>query len=156
VASIGVAAYLEPLGADSGALRVLPGSHRPEFGDALGTLEAAGMAADALPSHVIATEPGDLIFFDEHLFHASGGGGIRRQWRVDYLRDPVTTEAVDHARAYFAGIYPPDWDGRYDVDQYPTYGPDWRASGQPWVARLEALGVYELAEKQEAFMRSRR
>jgi Phytanoyl-CoA dioxygenase (PhyH) len=156
VASVGVAAYLEPLGADSGALRVLPGSHRPEFGKALGAHEAAGMAADALPSHAISTEPGDLIFFDEHLFHASSGGGVRRQWRVDYLRDPVTSEAVDHARGYFASIYPPDWDGRYDVDRYPTYGPDWRASEHPWVARLEALGVYELAEKQERFTRSRR
>jgi hypothetical protein len=156
VPSVGVAAYLEPLGADSGALRVLPGSHRPEFAAALAALEAAGMTADALPSHVISTEPGDLIFFDEHLFHASGGGGIRRQWRVDYLLDPVTTEAANHARAYFAGIYPPDWDGRYDVDRFPSYGPDWRAAGHPWVARLEALGVNELAAKQEAFMRSRR
>jgi len=35
VASVGVAAYLESLGAHNGALRVMPGSHRPEFGTAL-------------------------------------------------------------------------------------------------------------------------
>ncbi|PYP86855.1 MAG: hypothetical protein DMF61_11655 [Blastocatellia bacterium AA13] len=31
ISSVGFAAYLEPLGTDNGALRVLPGSHRPEF-----------------------------------------------------------------------------------------------------------------------------
>jgi Phytanoyl-CoA dioxygenase (PhyH) len=156
VASVGVAAYLESLDAGSGALRVIPGSHHPEFGDALRALGITGMPAGAVDSHVLVTEPGDLIFFDEHLFHASVGGGMRRQWRIDYLRDPVTAEAAVHAKAYFAGIYAPDWDGGYDVDRYPSYGPDWRASGHASVARLEALGVYELAEKQEAFSRSRR
>src|SRR5437868_633252 len=31
ISSVGFAAYLEPLGADNGALRVLPGSHRRSF-----------------------------------------------------------------------------------------------------------------------------
>jgi hypothetical protein len=42
-----------------------------------------------LPAHVIETEPGDLIVIDEHLFHASSGGAVRRQWRVDYLPVPA-------------------------------------------------------------------
>src|SRR5262245_46189075 len=33
VASIGLAAYLEPLTAENGAIRVLPGSHRSDLGD---------------------------------------------------------------------------------------------------------------------------
>jgi hypothetical protein len=37
-----------------------------------------------------------------------------------------------------------------------SYGPDWRHSSRKAVARLEALGVYELATAQDAFMRSRR
>jgi Phytanoyl-CoA dioxygenase (PhyH) len=156
VASVGVAAYLESLDAGSGALRVIPGSHHPEFTDALLALGISGMSAEDVVSHVIVTEPGDMILFDEHLFHSSVGGGVRRQWRIDYLRDPVTAEAAVHAKAYFAGIYPPDWDGGYDVDRYPSYGPDWRASGHTSVARLETLGVYELAERQEAFTRSKR
>lgn len=156
VASTGFAAYLEPLGAESGALRVLPGSHRPELTEALRAHGAAGMAATALPAHVLVTEPGDLIVFDEHLFHASSGGGARRQWRADYLRDPIGAEAEAHARSYFASIYPPDWDGGHDVDRYPSHGPDWQRSGRPSVARLAELGVYALAERQEAFARSRR
>lgn len=156
LASVGFVAYFEPVGAETGALQVLPGSHRPEFGDAIRALGATGMAAPALPAYVVVTEPGDMILLDEHLFHASFGGRTRRQWRVDYINAPVGAEAETHTKSYFASIYPPDWDGGYDVDQYPSYGPDWRHSGRPAVARLEALGVYELAATQEAFSRSRR
>jgi hypothetical protein len=156
VASVGFAAYLEPLRAETGALRVLPGSHRRDFAEALRALGAAGASAEALPAHVVATEPGDVIAFDEHLFHASAGGGARRQWRLDYLRDPADVEAEEHTRSYFRNIYPPDWDGGYDVDRYPSYGPDWQSSLRSSVARLGGLGVYELATRQEAHTRSRR
>lgn len=156
IASVGFAAYLEPLGEANGALRVLPGSHRAEFGDPIRAFGAAGMSAARLPSHVVVTEPGDVIAFDEHLFHGSSGGGERRQWRLDYLRDPMDAESENHVRSYFAGIFPPDWDGGHDVDRYPSYGADWRASARPSAARLGALGVYDLADRQEAFARTRR
>ena len=44
----------------------------------------------------------------------------------------------------------------YDVERYLSYGHDWRISGRPAVARLEALGVYDLAATQESFMRKKR
>jgi hypothetical protein len=102
------------------------------------------------------TEPGDLILLDEHHFHASFGGGTRRQWRVDFVNAPAGAEAEDLTKSYFADIYSPGWDGGYDVDRYPSYGPDWRNSSRAAVAQLEALGVYELAATQEAFMRRAR
>ena len=102
------------------------------------------------------TEPGDVIVLDEHLFHASFGGRTRRQWRVDFVKAPESAQEEDLTRSYFAALYPPDWDGGYDVDRYPSYGPDWRASSRPAVAQLDALGVYELAAAQEAFTRSMR
>jgi len=154
--SVGFLAYLEPLGAENGALRVLPGSHHPDFREALRGLRVDGTAASALPAHVVVTEPGDVILLHEHLFHASFGGGTRRQWRVDFVNAPVGAEAEELTRSYFAGLYAPDWDGGYDVDRYPSYGPDWRDSGRPAVAQLHALGVYELAAAQEAFTGSRR
>jgi hypothetical protein len=154
--SVGFLAYVEPLGADDGALRVLPGSHHPDFRDALHGLGFDRTAASALPAHVVVTEPGDLILLHEHLFHASFGGGTRRQWRVDFVNAPVDAEAEELTRSYFAKLYPSDWDGGYDVDRYPSYGPDWRNSGRPAVAQQAALGVYELAAAQEAFTRSRR
>jgi len=156
IASLGIVAYLESLGAESGALRVLPGSHRAEFAAALRSLGIAGKPAETQPSYAILTKPGDIIVFDEHLFHASFGGGTRRQWRVDYIADPANGEAEEQAKVYFRELYRADWDGGYDVDRYPSYGPDWRNSERASVARLEALGVYELAARQEAFARSRR
>jgi hypothetical protein len=152
---VGFLAYLEPVGADSGALRVLPGSHHPQFREAICGMGATCLRDLSLPGHVVATEPGDMVLLDERVLHASFGGGIRRQWRVDYLCAPTDTE-VTLTKSYFARLYPPDWDGGYDVDRYPSYGSDWRQSSRRAVARLEALGVYEVATAQEAFMRSRR
>ena len=153
IASIGFMTYLEPLGPENGALRVLPGSQLLERRNAIRALGGTGMPATELPSTVLATEPGDVIVFDEHLFHSSHGGIARRQWRIDYLRDPEDAATRNDTVAYYSNIYAPNWSGGYDVDRYPSYGPDWRASGRPAVARLEALGVYELAEKQELFTR---
>jgi len=89
-------------------------------------------------------------------FHASRDGGIRRQWRTDFVRDPVDAERERETIAYYAAIYSPDWDGGYDVDRFPSYGPDWRASGRRSVRRLEQLGVYDFAGKHESFMREKR
>jgi len=151
LASLGFLAYLEPVAAENGALRVLPGSHRAEFAAAIRALGVEGMAAAALPGHIVATEPGDVIVLDEHLLHASCGGGLRRQWRVDYVSAP--TDADRELKSYFEAIYPPDWDGGYDVARYPSYDHDWRHSTRPAAARLEVLGVYELAARQEASVR---
>ena len=93
---------------------------------------------------------------DEHLFHASSGGTIRRQWRVDYLRVPIDADDARHTKTYFENLYRVDWDGGYDVDRYPSYGFAWRNSGRAAVGQLEELGVYDLAAKQEEFTRSRK
>jgi hypothetical protein len=150
IASVGFAAYLEPLRAENGALRVVPRSHRGE-----GLALAAGtLAADS--GTTIDTDPGDVIVFDEHLLHSSSGGRDRRQWRVDFVADPLDPEAEARVRAWYANQHPPDWNGGYDVDRFPSYGAHWQASGRPWVERLRALGVYDAAAREEAFARSQR
>ena len=157
VTSIGFLAYCEPLDAQSGALRVIPGSHHREYGDAIRKLRiTAETALLEFQSLVVETQPGDLILMDEHLFHASYGGTARRQWRADYLRVPMDADEETNTRAYFANIYAPEWDGGYDVDRYPSYGAEWRNSGRPSAVHLGRLGVYDLAGKQEAFTRSRK
>jgi hypothetical protein len=159
VMSIGFVAYLEALSADTGALRVVPGSHRREIGDAVVASLAGGVSTrlpPSVPEVAVTTEPGDVIALDEHLIHASAGGAERRQWRVDYLRQPRSPDEEAASRVYVARVFPPDWDGGYDPDHFPSYGPDWLASGRTAVEHLRSLGVYPLASKQEAFMRSRR
>jgi hypothetical protein len=151
VRSLAFAFYLEPLSADEGALRVIPGSHRPELATAI-----EGNLADAsdLPSIAVPTVPGDAIVFDEHLFHASVGGGLRRQWRVDFVAD--APHANDTLTRYFARQYAPGWDGGYDVERFPSYGDHWRTLDPYWNKRLYELGAYAAAAAEESFVRARR
>lgn len=142
IRSLGLLAYLDPLGPESGALRVVPGSHRagwraPEPGDA----DWRG----ALPTHPVVSAPGDLIILDEHLTHGSFGGRERRQWRIDFIAD----EPGEALERWYAGQYPYGWDPGYDPDLYPSYGPELRALNPRWAARLEALGVLAMAEAHE-------
>jgi hypothetical protein len=139
--SIGIAFYLEPLTAATGALLVVPGSHLRE--------SAAIEEAIALP-----TVPGDAIMFDERLFHASHGGLLRRQWRVDFVADRPATD--DLLRAWFARQFSVGWDGGYDVARYPSYGAHFRALDARWNARLEALGAFAAAEAEESAALARR
>jgi hypothetical protein len=151
VRSVGFALYLEPLGAADGALRVLPGSHRAEYG---ATVAAYAAQAADMPSVAVPTVPGDVIAFDEHLYHASSGGDLRRQWRVDFVADVPGGE--DALRAYFAGQYSSAWDGGYDVVRFPSYGDHWRTIDPRWNERLGELGAYGAAAAEEAAVRARR
>jgi hypothetical protein len=149
--SIGCLAYLEPLTARSGALRVLPGSHHPDYGDAVAAVDGEDRPGVALP-----TVPGDVIVVDERLFHCTVGGSRRRrrQWRVDFVADDPGAD--DLLRAYFAGQHSAEWDGGYDLERYPSYGPGWRALDRRWDARLDALGAYEAGRVEEEAASARR
>lgn len=82
--------YLEPLTAESGALRVIPGSH--EFGDKYADLlerwgwkheDNFGITAEEMPCHVCETQPGDLILFDFRMKHATcHSGNYRRMFTM--------------------------------------------------------------------------
>lgn len=147
LASVGFACYLQPLTATNGALQVLPGSHRHS------------RLADEQARVAIAAEsvPGDVIVFDEHLLHSSSGGGVRHQWRVDYVAKPATAGDHDLLRRYFAVMFSPEWDGGYDVDAYPTYGSHWRRTCQLTDdALLHTSGAYAAAADEESAARRRR
>ena len=124
MASVGCLAYLEPARAATGALRVVPGSHTD--------LVAAG------PGVAVETDPGDAIVFDEHLLHGSTGGGVRRQWRADFVVDPGDAGEESAVRAWFAESLPDEAaDPGYAADRYPSYGP-YLAGPQPSVAHPPA------------------
>jgi hypothetical protein len=147
--SVGFLFYLEPVEAESGGLRVLPGSH---FADYAGAVQAYMTQAEVVPGIAIPTMPGDAIALDERVFHASSGGDQRRQWRVDFVADlPGSDDAL---RDYFARQYTPGWDGGYDVDRYPSYGEYWRTLDAGWSQRLDELGAYEAAEEAEEHARA--
>lgn len=118
-------AYLEPLQADDGALRVLPASHRlPDAGRAFGHLYSLDVQVPDVPGQVLATRPGDVIAFDPLLYHASWGGRDRHQWSTMYLRDAITP-------SWRQGLI--DWydDGASYVENLPE---GWRPFDHTWVA----------------------
>ena len=94
---IKVAIYLDELDADSGSLNVIPGSHFPEFGQAL--LDGSGYKEEGVrprlhleqpPGAVsVVSRPGDVVFFDTRVwhsaFHREGG---RRTAFLQYVPDP--------------------------------------------------------------------
>jgi Phytanoyl-CoA dioxygenase (PhyH) len=149
--SIGFVCYLDALDGDTGALQVVPGSHHGEF--------AASILAyideqRPVPAAALGTSPGDAIVFDERLFHASAGGETRRQWRVDFVA--AAEPGHEELTRYFARQYRVGWDGGYDGDRFPSYGPEWRERNPVWAQQLRDLGVLDLVAAEEAFMRQNR
>ena len=80
-----MAFYLEPLTRDSGAVRVIPGSHKygDEYAEALQqqvrkTEQSWSIHGHEVPAVAVETEPGDVVVFNQGTKHSSWGGG---QWR---------------------------------------------------------------------------
>ncbi len=139
--------YVGPTRADSGALRVWPGSHRsPEHERARAFVQAGVPDAD-VPCVVLPSDPGDVVVFDLRLFHAAlGGGGDRRVINAFYYRDPTTPEQERLVREQIVEDY--QWltdknrGGR-------VFDPWWLANaGQNavrarWIDRFDALGFFD-------------
>ena len=109
---IKIAFYLDALTRDTGALRVIPGSHHfgDGYADALSdqvrnSQELWGLHGRDLPAAVLETQPGDLVMFNHNTKHAAFGGGIRRRMftinlsqrypesRLEDLRKQIATAA---------------------------------------------------------------
>jgi len=147
--SVSVLLYLDPLDAHTGALRVVPESHLPEW-----TGRSADLDARAV---VLATRPADVILLNERTQHASEGGSTRRQWRADYVALPETPAELELLRAYVAATFSPGWDGGYDVDHYPSFGSAMLEALEPRAREtLERCGAIAAAEREEAFVRAKR
>jgi hypothetical protein len=144
--------HLQPRSADTGALRVIPGSHDRTFRSSveryLGQDPARqGFAGWPVPFIALATAPGDVIAFDLHLFHSSAGGSNRLAWTIEYLPWPGLGDPVRLAAVGAAVVNIVDYDHKgYDRERWPTWR-DWaanardRPSRQTAVERLRLLGV---------------
>ena len=84
--------YLSPVSAQSGALRVIPGSHLQAFPvpDAL-RAAIGSFAISEVPCAVLDSQPGDAVLFDVRLWHGScGGSNDRRMGTFVYYAGPET------------------------------------------------------------------
>ena len=117
---IKVAFYLDPVGPDTGCLRVIPGSHLPPLHREMGRLldedrnpiaevpdsgrMPFGVASSELPSESIPTDPGDAIFFNQNLWHGTFGGSVgRRQFSVTFYAEPTTDPHIAYLKQVCRG-----------------------------------------------------
>jgi hypothetical protein len=99
--------YLEPLRRQTGALRIVPGTHRRGTcwdrytGELADPVNRLGLLPHRVPSYVIESEPGDLIAFDPYSYHASfGGSDGRRQITVTFAAVPACVAAKRELAEY--------------------------------------------------------
>jgi len=81
--------YLDELGGESGAIRIIPGSHfhqqtfartlRRDFNDPARIKAVYGVEGRDIPSVTVESTPGDLIVWNFRTVHASYNGGQRRR-----------------------------------------------------------------------------
>ena len=108
---IKIAFYLDPVTRDTGALRVIPGSHIPgdRFTDSMHEyLKHCGIEGKDIPCSALETKPGDVLLFTHNLKHASFGGNKRRRMFVlnmqAYPRTPGAHEEVKAEWTYYASV----------------------------------------------------
>ena len=100
--------YLDPLTRDTGALRLIPGSHRPDHFvrkekiDVNNSMELFGVPPSEFPGSIaVETNPGDAVIFNHDLYHASFGGGThRRMFTMNCIRHAKTPEDMKRAHEY--------------------------------------------------------
>ncbi|MFI0444836.1 phytanoyl-CoA dioxygenase family protein [Actinomadura sp. 6N118] len=145
--------HLDPRTAETGALRVLPGSHDPAFArrverylsrDPMNQGFQPGLPT---PDTVLETEPGDVLAFDVHLHHCSKGGEKRLAWSIEYMEWPGIVD--EDRKKLVRGLIDTDDDYSgedFDQDLWPVWrewaaGAPGRASRQTALERLELLEV---------------
>lgn len=112
--SVKFAAYLDPLDGQSGALRVLPGSHRSPWHEQLLPIGMKNSMKDAgnpeaslkpiyhvpdVPAFICDTQPGDVLAFDLKIWHASWNGSPNRRMLSFTYFDTPSEADLPHWRS---------------------------------------------------------
>jgi Phytanoyl-CoA dioxygenase (PhyH) len=145
-------ADLEPRTGGTGALRLVPGSHLPEFEQRLSEYRRAEPAISGFghwewPHVVVETEPGDVVAFHAHLMNCALGGTPRLSWTIDYLPWPGIADPDGMAAVRAMAREDVEFDHEdYDRQRFPVWT-EWAAgagsvpSRAIAVERLRLLGV---------------
>jgi len=163
--------YLDELKANSGALRVIPGSHKQPFHDELDNIKnlkyswirqnynAASESSfiSPIPSYSCESNPGDLVIFDYRIFHASlGGSKDRHMCTVNFINYPKTPKqlaiSIHEAKNYFKDNHNTGapWNPSKAVSEEwlanPNHNPDRQRGIDQWV-RLSKMKVSDTGYK---------
>lgn len=128
---IKLAFYLDPLTRDTGALRVIPGSHHfgDGYADALSdqirdSQELWGLHGRDIPAAVLETQPGDLVMFNHNTKHAAFGGGIQRRMFTINLSQRYLEDRLEDLRKHIATAARFWIDRKYGEKMIRTAGPE--------------------------------
>ena len=106
--------YLTGVQRESGALRVIPGSHKMPLHKDLAQQEVApesmpfGCTPQDIPSLALQSEPGDLILFHHCLWHSSfGGGRDRRYIALKFAARPFASDHLITLERYTPDVFRP-------------------------------------------------
>jgi hypothetical protein len=132
-------------------LRVIPGSHKQPYHDALKqAMPDLNMNIQEIPAYICTSEPGDVVAFDLRCFHASyGGADDRRMCTCVYYNNPKTPEQDEATRKQASGSGKTS--ATYNRPDDPLFDPHWLANpaGSPkrqrWLDRMQELGFFEAA-----------
>ncbi len=82
-----IACYLQPVDSETGALRFIPGSHKnPLTSEISSLIEDINPKLKDIPAHICDSEPGDIIAFDNRLYHAAVGTSTdKRQITMNFV-----------------------------------------------------------------------
>ena len=112
IGQIKVTMYLDSATKDTGALRVIPGTHKHGSTDYFEVLRPRtdepdfrpfGLAPTEVPCWPLETEPGDVLVFTENLIHGSFGGPPgRHQIGASFVANPTTDDQEKQMMAFYA------------------------------------------------------
>ena len=108
-----VALYLDAVTKETGCLRVVPGSHQLPLHAALDPLR--GQRADSslrpfdtdgpgVPCFPLESQPGDVVFFNQNLWHSAFGGKTgRRMFTMNFGAQPSDDAHIDFLKRVYQG-----------------------------------------------------
>ena len=107
---IKLAFYLDPLNGETGALRVIPGSHRvgEPYAEELErslrkSMELWGVTGREVPALALDTTPDDVLVFNHDIKHAAYGGSQRRRMFTMNCSQRYPQDKLEDLRDYMAG-----------------------------------------------------
>jgi ectoine hydroxylase-related dioxygenase (phytanoyl-CoA dioxygenase family) len=107
---IKIAFYLDPLTRDTGALRVIPGSHRvgEPYADQLereirNSNTIWGLSGSQVPAMALETKPGDVVVFNHDIKHSAWGGSQRRRMFTMNCCARYPEDKLSNLRDYISG-----------------------------------------------------
>lgn len=106
-----IAFYLDPITRDTGALRVIPGSHiiNDQYAQALNTKiwhsqENWAISGSEIPAIALETQPGDIVCFNHNTKHAAFGGGSHRRMFTINLSQRYPETHIEDLKNYIGSF----------------------------------------------------